>query len=101
MSGSSAETFLPGLALSGNTHSLDGFANTLPAEDDVSFPRTEPNAVAAVIAGVDEEEELDGRGGARAGGEVFAGGLVARGLDEEGVALEMVSLGGRAGLGLG
>jgi hypothetical protein len=98
LSGSSAETFLPGLALSGNTHSFDGLANTLPAEDDVSFPGTEPNAV--VIVGVDKEE-LDGRGGGLAGGEDFAGGLVVRALDEEGVMLDMAVLGDGAGLGLG
>lgn len=89
---------LPGLALSGNTHSFDGLANTLPAEDDVSFPGTEPNAV--VIVGVDKEE-LDGRGGGLAGGEDFAGGLVVRALDEEGVMLDMAVLGDGAGLGLG
>ena len=38
MSGSSAHTFLPGLARSGSTHSFDGFANTLPADEEVSFP---------------------------------------------------------------
>jgi hypothetical protein len=98
LSGSSADTFLPGLALSGNTHSFDGFAKTLPAEDDVSFPGT--NVVGGV--GMDEDEELEGRGGGRAGGEVFAGGLVARVLDEEeGVTLDMAVLGDGAGLCLG
>ena len=39
MSGSSTLTLRPGFALSGKTHSLLGFANTLPELDEVSlFP---------------------------------------------------------------
>jgi hypothetical protein len=76
LSGSSAETFLRGFTLSGNTHSFDGFANTFPADDEVSFPWT--MSVAA-----DEDEELDGAGGGRAGGEVLPTGLVVMDLEEE------------------
>jgi len=48
LSGSSTLTFLPGLARSGSTQSLLGFANTLPELDDVSLL---PLAVATGVAG--------------------------------------------------
>jgi len=37
LSGSSTLTLRPGLARSGSTHSLLGFANTLPELDEVSL----------------------------------------------------------------
>ena len=67
LSGSSTLTFLPGFARSGNTHSLLGFAKTLPELDEVSLlpeaTATLPTggSGAAAVRGVailDEEERL-------------------------------------------
>lgn len=64
-SGSSAHTFLPGLALSGSTHSFEGFANTFPADEDVSFPgpvaRGATKVEAVFDAAVDVDAELVAR----------------------------------------
>lgn len=58
-SGSSAHTFRPGLALSGSTHSFEGFANTFPADEDVSFPgpvaRGATEVVFEAVVAVDAE----------------------------------------------
>ena len=94
MSGSSALTFLPGLARSGNTHSFEGFANTLPAEEDVSLLL--PAAGGAIDAMVEVDAvlgALDAIGG-RAGIAIFplplavAGAGRGRTVDEEGVGRE-------------
>ena len=75
LSGSSTLTFLPGFARSGNTHSLLGFAKTLPELDDVSlFPPDDAVGVggsgAGVLRGVVDDAD-DGRrtrtGGGAAG----------------------------------
>lgn len=68
MSGSSAQTFRPGLARSGNTHSFDGLAKTFPADDEVSFPGPLASGVTAIEPTVEVEAELardvtDGRAG--------------------------------------
>jgi hypothetical protein len=55
LSGSSAHTFRPGFALSGNTHSLEGFANTFPADEDVSL------LLLPLATGVDDVEAVLGR----------------------------------------
>lgn len=58
LSGSSALTFLPGLARSGSTHSFDGLAKTFPADEDVSLLPL-PDATGAWIeVTVDVETEL-------------------------------------------
>ena len=56
LSGSSAQTFRPGLARSGKTHSFDGFANTFPAEEEVSLL---PLAIAWVGTGPLAEEAVE------------------------------------------
>lgn len=56
LSGSSAQTFRPGLARSGNTHSFDGFANTFPADEEVSLL---PLAMAWVGTGPLTEEAVE------------------------------------------
>lgn len=56
LSGSSAQTFRPGLARSGKTHSFDGFANTFPAEEEVSLL---PLAIAWVGTGPLTEEAVE------------------------------------------
>jgi len=55
LSGSSAHTFRPGFALSGNTHSLEGFANTFPADEEVSL------LLLPLATGVDDVEAVLGR----------------------------------------
>lgn len=58
LSGSSAHTLRPGLARSGNTHSFDGFANTLPADEEVSLLSPAAGCATAVELAVDVEAEL-------------------------------------------
>ena len=63
LSGSSAHTFLPGLALSGNTHSFEGLANTFPADEEVSLL---PLPLATGVEDVEAvlgRETIDGRAG--------------------------------------
>ena len=55
LSGSSAQTFRPGFALSGRTHSLDGFANTFPADEEVSL------LLLPLATGVEDVEAVLGR----------------------------------------
>lgn len=63
LSGSSTLTLRPGLARSGRTHSLLGFANTLPELDEVSLllPAMGCGSAAGVLRGVDDEAVEDGR----------------------------------------
>lgn len=72
MSGSSAQTFLPGFALSGKTHSLEGFANTFPADEEVSL------LLLPLATGVEVEEVVLGRWtiGGRAGIAILPLGLL-------------------------
>lgn len=60
LSGSSAHTLRPGFALSGSTHSFEGFANTFPADEDVSFPGSLTNGAEMEVT-VEVEAELGAR----------------------------------------
>jgi hypothetical protein len=56
LSGSSALTLRPGLARSGSTHSFDGFANTFPAEEEVSLLPAPAGMAIELAAGVEAVE---------------------------------------------
>jgi len=73
LSGSSALTFLPGLARSGSTHSFEGLANTFPAEEEVSLLPLPEATGAWTEAVVEVETELTREVmGGRAGMGIFA-----------------------------
>lgn len=85
------------MALSGNTHSFEGFANTLPADEDVSL------LLLPLATGVDEEEAVLGREtmAGRAGIAIFAFGgpvgIVGRALRDEEDAVEFDGRAARLG----
>lgn len=83
LSGSSTLTFLPGFALSGSTHSLLGFAKTVPAEEEVSLPGPLATATGCVDLAdtFDFTEVVDSAAGWGFGAGLAAAGLVASGRD--------------------